>query len=122
MANRTHGGTNDRGNDALRITDQFRTRHGMAYELRERGSRLTLLIAERTVEGGAGDGGQGSVEWHVEASSTQFPGSTISQAASTRAEAVRRIGMQWTVDCGTRGLPSFDWDAVARALTAVRAI
>lgn len=105
---------NDRGNDATRITDQFRTRHGMAYELRERGSRLTLLIAERAIEGGA--------EWHVEASSVQFPGATITHAASTRAEAVRRIGVQWAADCAARGLPSFDWEAVARALSAVRAI
>jgi hypothetical protein len=113
MANRSAGNT-DRGADALRITDQFRTRHGMAYELRERGSRLTLLIAEHAIEGGA--------EWQVEASSVQFPGATMTQAASTRAEAVRRVGVRWAEGCVARGLPSFDWDAVARALTAVRAI
>jgi hypothetical protein len=105
----------DKGADALRITDQFRTRQGMAYELRERGSRLTLLIAERATP-------EAGTEWLVEASSVQFPGAAVTHAASTRAEALRRTGVQWGEDCAARGLPSFDWDAVARVLTAVRAI
>lgn len=101
---------NDNGSDALRITDQFRTRQGMAYELRQSGARLTVLINEQ--EGG----------WCVEASSVQYPGEEISRVASTRAEALRRTGVQWTEDSAARGLPSFDWSAVAVALTAVRAI
>jgi hypothetical protein len=104
----------DNGTDKLRITDQFRTRNGMAYELRQHGARLTVLIAERTNDNGS--------EWLVEASSVQFPGSEVSQVASTRAEALRKIGMQWVADAAERGLPSFDWTAVATALTAVRAI
>lgn len=107
-------GKTDNGTDACRITDQFRTRHGMAYELRESGARLTLLIAEHV-------GADGS-EWHVEASSTQHPGNAITDSAHTKAEALRRTGAQWTEGALARGLPSFDWTAVARALTAVRAI
>jgi hypothetical protein len=106
----------DNGTDKLRITDQFRTRNGMAYELRQHGARLTVLIAERPIENGDGS------EWLVEASSVQFPGSEVSQVAPTRAEALRKIGMQWVADAAARGLPSFDWTAVATALTAVRAI
>lgn len=104
----------DAGNDSCRITDQFRTRHGMAYELRESGARLTVLIAELTNPTGS--------EWQVEASSVQFPGSEVSTTASTKAEALRRTGAQWTADASARGLPTFDWNAVAKALTAVRAI
>jgi hypothetical protein len=104
----------DRGNDAMRITDQYRTRDGMAYELREKGARLTILIAERP----NGDGR----EWHVEASSSQNPETNISQVATTRAEALRRMALEWTTDSAARGLPSFDWEAVARALSVVRAI
>lgn len=104
----------DKGNDSCRITDQFRTRQGMAYELRESGARLTVLIAERTNEGGS--------EWLVEASSVQFPGAEIAHTASTKAEALRRTGAQWVEDSMARGLPTFDWTAVAKALTAVRAI
>ena len=115
MREKTASNKTDKGNDSLRITDQFRTRHGMAYELRERGSRLTLLIAERTTP----DAG---TEWHVEATSVQLPGAAFSHAASTRAEALRQTGMHWAADCDARGLPSFDWEAVAKALTAVRAI
>ena len=105
----------DNGSDKLRITDQFRTRQGMAYELREKGARLTVLIAERTAEGQA-------TEWHVEASSAQAAGASVAHAASTKAEALRRTGVEWAADGLTRGLPSFDWAAVAIALRAVRAI
>lgn len=105
---------NDNGTDKLRITDQFRTRNGMAYELRQQGARLTVLIAEQTDAAGS--------QWHVEASSQQFPGSGMSHVASTRAEALRRIGLEWGEGAASRGLPSFDWSAVAVALSAVRAI
>ncbi len=99
--------------DARRITAQFRTARGMAYELREHGARLAIQITPR---------GGDSVGWHVEASSADVPGVAISEAASTRSEAVRRTGAQWAVDERARGLPTFDWDAVARALREVRAI
>lgn len=115
MRERAASSKSDKGNDSLRITDQFRTRHGMAYELRERGSRLTLLIAERATP-------EAGTEWLVEATSTQFPGAAFANAAATRAEALRRTGVNWAADCDARGLPSFDWEAVAKALTAVRAI
>jgi len=107
--------SSDKGNDALRITAQFRTREGMAYELREHGARLTVLISESAkndVEG----------PWRVEVFSSLAPTAGISRAAATRREALQRSGVEWAVDAPTRGLPSFDWEAVARVLTVVRAI
>ncbi len=101
--------------DSMHITDQYRTRNGMAYELREHGARLTVMIAERTTE-------ETGREWHVEASAAQFPGSEVSHAASTKAEALRHAGLDWAAVSATRGLPAFDWEAVTKALTAVRAI
>lgn len=105
----------DKGTDALRITAQFRTRKGMAYELREHGARLTVVITE-------GDKQANAAPWLVEAFASQTPASAISNAADTRREALRRIGAEWAQDAQARGLPTFDWEAVATALSSVRAI
>jgi hypothetical protein len=112
MRERAH---TDKGTDAMRITNQFRTREGMAYELREHGERLTVLITESNkAETEAG--------WHVEAFASRAPDNAIAYTSQTRREALRRTGAQWVLDATTRGLPTFDWDAVASALTLVRAI
>jgi hypothetical protein len=106
---------NDDGTDALRITDQFRTREGMAYELRAHGARLTVLISENAKDDADGP-------WRVEAFCSLAPESAISRTAPTRGEALQRTGAEWALHARSRGLPMFDWDAVARALTVVRAI
>lgn len=105
----------DNGTDALRITAQFRTREGMAYELRDKGARLTVLISES-------DKDAKGEPWRVEAFSSLAPTSAVARTASTRREALQRTGAEWVVDAPSRGLPSFDWEAVARALAVVRAI
>lgn len=107
--------SSDDGTDALRITDQFRTRDGMAYELRAHGARLTVLITELRTVGNEG-------EWRVEAFSSLDPASTVAREGPTKREALQRMGIDWASDARTRGLPAFDWDAVARALATVRAI
>jgi hypothetical protein len=104
----------DNGTDALRITAQFRTRQGMAYELREHGARLTVLIS-------ANDDGADAA-WRCEAFSSLAPANAIARTAPTRQEALQRTGAEWTVDARRRDLPAFDWDAVSRALAVVRAI
>jgi hypothetical protein len=114
MADRKKSDTDD-GTDALRITAQFRTREGMAYELRDHGARLTVLITESGKDDTGGP-------WRVEVFSSLAPASAISRTAPTRREALRRTGTDWALDAQSRGLPMFDWDAVARALTVVRAI
>lgn len=105
----------DRGADLLRITDQFRTRTGFVYELRCAGARLTVLVTHNAPDDTAG-------EWHVEASSTQVPAVAIGHAAATRAAAVQKVGDEWAVEGDARGLPSFDWQGVAKVLASVRAI
>jgi hypothetical protein len=99
--------------DALRITAQFRTREGMAYELREHGERLTVLITAAA---------DASMPWRVEAFATGRPDANVQHAALTRREALRLTGAEWRRDAGARTLPSFDWDAIALALGSVRAI
>ena len=114
MSERKKSHTDD-GTDALRITSQFRTREGMAYELRDHGARLTVLITESAKD-------EADDRWRVEAFSSLAPTSAISTTAPTRREALQRTGTRWALDAPSRELPMFDWDAVARALTIVRAI
>ena len=100
----------DRGADALRITTQFRVLHGMAYELRAHGTRLTILITKP----------DGRAAWSCEAFIE--PTRSIAALANTRAAALRTASELWKPDGPERGLPAFDWDAVTRALADVRAI
>jgi hypothetical protein len=102
------------GEDPLRITTQFRVKAGMAYELRERGSRLTLLMTSTQVEGTTDS------LWTCEA--FVAPQRSVLHAASTRAAALRGAGEAWKAVETEQGLPSFDWDAVAQALARVRAV
>jgi len=114
MSERKSSRTDD-GTDALRITSQFRTREGMAYELRDHGARLTVLITETRGEAAA-------AAWRVEAFASLTPAVTISHTAPTRREALQRTGGGWELGAREHNLPTFDWDAVARALAVVRAI
>ncbi len=101
---------------ALRITDQFRSRTGMNYDLKANGSRLTLLVSPRATPEDPG-------EWRVEASSSQVPGSTpIVCWAPSKLEAIRDVGVAWSAEALLHGLPSFNWEAVSTALRAVRAV
>ena len=105
----------DDGNDNLRITNQFRTRHGFAYELRFQGVRLELLVTPRTTEEDGGD-------WHVEASVKTTPELTIGHWAASKPEALRLTAATWAERATELGLPTLDWAVITKALTAVRAI
>ena len=100
---------------ALHITMQFRILRGMAYELHEHGNRLTVRITE------SGSSAP-SEEWTVEAFGGAVCEGTITRSASTRAEALRQAGVMWGDALHERGLHPFDWEAVARVLTLVRAL
>jgi hypothetical protein len=101
---------------ATRITDQFRSRGGMNYDLKCDGARLSLMVAPRANPDDPG-------EWRVEASSSQSPAvAPIIRWAASRGDAVRDVGVAWSAEGVLMGLPSFDWQAVAVALRAVRAI
>jgi hypothetical protein len=103
--------------DAIRITQQFRSRDAMVYDLRGKAGPLTLRITGR-----GGDDGS-PVEWRVEASTSGSPDAVVvSETGATRAEALRAVGSTWNEKRLASNLPSFDWESVARAMAAVRAI
>jgi len=103
--------------NAIRITQQFRARDAMVYDLRGGAGRLTLRIT-----GQGGDDGP-PTEWCIEASTSTSPDAAIvSERSATRAEALRAVGRSWDAKRLANNLPSFDWESVARAMAAVRAI
>jgi hypothetical protein len=103
--------------DAIRITQQFRSRDAMVYDLRGRAGRLTLRITGR-----GGDDGP-PTEWRIEASTNSPPDEVVvAERGATRAEALREVGRSWSEKRLASNLPSFDWESVARAMAAVRAI
>ena len=108
----------DEDEEAIRITQQFRSGEAMVYDLRGKLGRLTVRITGR---GGADSGPP--TEWRVEASTSTAPDSAVvAEWAPTRAEALRMVGRSWTEKRVAHNLPLFDWESVARAMTAVRGI
>lgn len=106
----------NKNDGALRITDQFRSRQGMNYDLKCESSRLTLLVAPRA---NADD----PADWRVEARSSQVPTATpIICWAPSKAEAIHDVGLAWSAEALVNGLPTFDWNAVTLVLRAVRAV
>ena len=102
--------------DALKITNQFRSRNGFVYDLKCRGVRLTLNIGQRQNPSDPG-------EWCVDACVNAPPQATpIGAWGATRIDALREVGRLWAASAGDLGLPMFDWDAVATALSGVRAV
>jgi hypothetical protein len=103
--------------DAVRITQQFRARDAMVYDLRGRAGRLTLRVTGR-----GGDDGP-PTEWRIEASTSTSPDALIVAGVGvTRAEALRAVGDSWNAERSANNLSSFDWVLVAQAMAAVRAI
>lgn len=106
------GHMTEKREDTLRITNQFRKKGGMVYDLRGDGTRLTLVVSPRTSSDDLGD-------WHIEARvGGQTDGVSVQRWAKTRVEALQAVGVAW----GHAALPAFDWDAVRVALAAVRAV
>jgi hypothetical protein len=102
---------------AVRITQQFRSRDAMVYDLRGSVGRLTLRIAGR----GVGDGP--TTEWRIEASTSSSPDAVVvAERGATRAEALRAVARSWNEKRFANNLPSFDRESIARAMAAVRAI
>ena len=103
--------------NAIRITQQFRSGDAMVYDFRGRGGRLTLRVSGR-----GGDEGP-PTEWRIEASTSSSPDAVVvAEWAPTRAEALRAVGRSWGEKRLASNLPVFDWESVTRALIAVRAI
>ena len=102
---------------ALKITNQFRSKGGMAYDLKCEGVRLTLLVSAKTTLDDPG-------EWRVEArgARTSEDAAVVIQWGATRIEALRAVAASWAEALQTTGMRVFDWDAVAQVLTSVRAL
>ncbi|HVO31425.1 MAG TPA: hypothetical protein VMV18_11830 [bacterium] len=104
--------------DAVRITQQFRSGQAMVYDLRGTAGRLTLRVTGR---GGADD--QPPTEWRIEAATSSSPDAVVvAECAATRADALQAVGRTWGQKRMACNLPLFDWESVARAMRAVRAI
>jgi hypothetical protein len=89
----------------------------MVYDLSGSAGRLTLRVT------GLGGEGRTPTEWRVEASTSPSPdGVVAAERGVTRAEALRAVGRAWDEKRLASNLPKFDWESVARAMAAVRAI
>jgi hypothetical protein len=108
----------DEEKEAIRITQQFRSGESMIYDFRGETGRLTLRVSGR-----GGDDAGPPAEWHVEARTGSSLESVVSaEWAPTRAEALRAAGRAWNSKCVAKQLPAIDWESVALAMSAVRAL
>ena len=95
-----------------RITSQFREAHNMTYELDCAGSPLILRMFPLP--------GDPPSEWRVEARTTNAEDAVVGTAtAPSRAQALELVAEWWRAN---PALPTYDWAAIAQAMTAVRAI
>jgi len=102
--------------DTTKITNQFRSRTGFVYDLKSSGVRLTLNIWQKQTPADPG-------EWCVDARASATPdGTSIEAWGGTRIDALREVGRLWATKGGALGLPTLDWEAVATALSGVRAV
>jgi hypothetical protein len=100
----------------VRITNQFRSGNAMVYDLSCEDTRLTVQIAPA-------QGDEGTPGFTAVAHARQSPDRpTINESGATRGDALRALGRSWAAKNGEYGFPTLDWELVAQALTAVRAI
>jgi hypothetical protein len=104
----------EKDKDTLKITNQFRSKGGMAYDLKCKGTRITVLVSPRTTPDDEGD-------WRVEARThtPQEESLVVTGWGPTRIAALRAVGRS---PSATSNLAMFDWEAVAAVLTSVRAL
>jgi len=103
-------------NTALRIVTQYRDKSSMVYELRCGDAELNLRISAHQTD-------DDEEQWQIEARTSRADGAAcLAGSASTRREALLEISRKWALGEATNDFPSFDWEAVARVLTAVRAL
>jgi len=101
--------------DGTRITQQYRDRdRRMVYELRC-GTASLVLLASQSADPAA--------EWKFDAHPMESPQLVVvGQWGATRADAFRAVRDLWVARATSLGLAHLDWEQVAKALTAVRAI
>jgi hypothetical protein len=100
----------------VRITNQFRKRAAMVYDLSCDEVRLTLEVTQRPNHDGLG-------EWLIEAGARQdVEKPTINAPGATRTDALAAVARSWTAKQGAYGFPAVDWEAVSAAMQGVRAL
>jgi hypothetical protein len=105
-----HGTKDESG---MRITDQFRDRGTMVYDLKGCGQRISLRMSERSQQGTP-------LEWELAVLVKQPPSLPILTAvATTRDGALAGLVRAWQ---NTPGFAPLDWTSIRNALAAVRAI
>ncbi len=104
--------------DAPRITQQYRDRdHRMVYELKSGTSKLVVVAAQNPAASAGAD------TWRFEAHPAETPQLLVTgEWGATRGDAFRTMRDSWVERGDALGLAHFDWEKVAAALTAVRAI
>jgi hypothetical protein len=101
--------------EGLRVTVQYRTKHGNAYELASGTDVLAVHIISPA------ENASDSSSWHVEArGAVGATAPAIDGWGATAAEALHDAGRAWVSQ--SPALAPFNWEAVARELHAVRAI
>ena len=113
-----NGGAMGKGSSrpGVRITDQFRKRHAMVYDLSCEDVRLTIEVSPRQNDDGLGG-------WVVEAHARQaVDRRALLELGETRKDALRAVARAWTAKQGDLGFPELDWDAISVAMLDVRAI
>jgi hypothetical protein len=99
-----------------RITNQFRKRTAMVYDLSCNDVRLTIEVTPR-------ESSDGREAWTVEAYTHQTSDRPSAvESAATRADALSAVARFWAAKQGAYGFPTLDWEAITQALLAVRAI
>jgi len=99
----------------VRITQQFRARHNMTYELDCEGVPLVINVFFPVSDSGV-------EEWRIEAQSKHTePASFASASAASRALALQHVAQRWRETMPV-SVSNLDWNGVAQAMTAVRAL
>ncbi len=110
------GSASESSRPGVRITNQFRRRDAMVYDLSCDDVRLTIEMALRTNDDGLGD-------WVAEAHARQSAEKpTIVEPGATRDDALQAVARSWVAKQRAHGFPELDWEAVAKAMRTVRAI
>lgn len=98
----------------LRISVQYRSKHGMVFELTDGANVLAVQISPRRSTDDSGD-------WHVETRlGTDAGPYLVDEWGPTPAEALRKAASTW--ETRTPRLASFNWETVVSELHAVHAV
>ena len=109
--------TKDEGSRrGVRITNQFRRRDAMVYDLSCDDVRLTIEMERRVNDDGLGDWVAGA---HARESAEK---PSVIAPGATPDDAFRAVARSWVAKRRAHGFPELDWDAVAVAMRNVRAI